>query len=54
MELKTEEWGEYADYLGAFDALIGDERSQQTFRGVVHGIIGAESLRTTRIARFSP
>jgi hypothetical protein len=41
-------------YLGAFDPLIGDKRTERAFRGTVQGIIGAESLVCSRIARFSP
>ncbi len=42
------------DYLAAFDPLIGDKRTDRTFRGTVRGIIGAESLVCSRIAAFSP
>lgn len=41
-------------YLETFDPLIGDRRTQQTFGGVVQGILGAESLVCSRIAAFSP
>jgi len=41
-------------YLSVFDPLIGDKRTQGTFRGSVQGIIGAESLVCSRIAAFSP
>lgn len=54
MELSEEDWHAEEGYLGAFDNLIGDERTRRTFRGVVAGIIGGESLRTSVIARFSP
>jgi hypothetical protein len=54
MELKAEEWEKEEGYLEAFDVLIGDQRTRRTFRGIVQGIIGGESLRATTIARFSP
>ncbi len=41
-------------YLADFDPLIGDRRTEATFRGTVQGIIGAESLVCARIAAFSP
>jgi hypothetical protein len=41
-------------YLSVFDPLIGDRRTERTFRGTVQGIIGAESLICSRIAAFSP
>ena len=41
-------------YLAAFDPLIGDKRTERTFRGTVAGIVGAESLVCARIAAFSP
>jgi hypothetical protein len=42
------------DYLAVFDPLIGDKRTERTFRGTVQGIVGAESLVCSRIAAFSP
>ena len=42
------------EYLARFDRLIGDRRTQGTFRAVIEGIIGGESLRAAVIARFSP
>jgi hypothetical protein len=54
MELTTNEWEQSQDYLDGFDVLIGDERTRRTFRGVIEGIIGGESLRASVIARFSP
>ncbi len=54
MELTAMEWEESLDYLDGFDVLIGDERTRRTFRGVIEGIIGGESLRASVIARFSP
>jgi hypothetical protein len=41
-------------YAAVFDPLIGDRRTKRTFRGIVEGIIGAESLICSRIAAFSP
>lgn len=54
MELSSGEWKESETYLSGFDVLIGDARTQRTFRGVVEGIVGGESLRASVIARFSP
>jgi len=54
MELAGGEWEQSEVYLSAFDVLMGDERTRRTFRGVVEGIIGGESLRASVIARFSP
>ena len=54
MELTATEWEEGQDYLDGFDVLMGDERTRRTFRGVIEGIIGGESLRASVIARFSP
>jgi hypothetical protein len=44
----------YETYLEAYEVLIGDRRTRETFRGVVEGIIANESLLAARIARFSP
>jgi hypothetical protein len=41
-------------YLDHFRSLIGDERTERTFRGTVQGIVGAETLICSRIAAFSP
>ena len=41
-------------YLSGYDGLMGDVRTQRTFRGVIEGIIAGESLLAARIARFSP
>lgn len=41
-------------YLETFDPLIGDQRTRETLRGTVQGIIGAESLVCAQIASFSP
>lgn len=41
-------------YLDHFQSLIGDRRTERLLRGVVQGIIGAESLICARIAAFSP
>jgi hypothetical protein len=54
MKLTPEEWAQSEGYLSGFDVLIGDERTRRTFRGVIEGIIGGESLRASVIARFSP
>jgi hypothetical protein len=54
MEMRSEEWSAGQDYLANFDVLIGDKRTGRTFRGIIHGIIGGESLRASVIARFSP
>lgn len=54
MELTASEWHQSETYLSGFDVLIGDERTRRTFRGVIEGIIGGESLRASVIARFSP
>ncbi len=54
MDLTLEEWEQSEVYLSGFDVLMGDERTRRTFRGVIEGIIGGESLRASVIARFSP
>ena len=54
MDLTVEEWDQSETYLSGFDVLIGDERTRRTFRGVIEGIIGGESLRASVIARFPP
>jgi hypothetical protein len=54
MELTQTEWADSETYLSAFETLIGDERTRRTFQGLIHGIIGGESLRAAVIARFSP
>ncbi len=54
MELSAQERAGCEEYLQAYEVLIGDRRSGQTFRGVVEGIIASESLLAVRIARFSP
>lgn len=41
-------------YLDGFGSLVGDRRTEQLFRGIVQGIIGAESLVCSRISAFSP
>jgi hypothetical protein len=43
-----------AEYLNVLAPLIGDRRTSRTVRGVIEGIIAAESLRCTQIAAFSP
>ena len=42
------------EYLDQFGSLIGDRRTGRAFRGIVQGILGAESLVCARIATFSP
>jgi hypothetical protein len=54
MELNERERQGCEMYLDAYDVLMGDQRTQETFRGVVEGIIAGESLLAARIARFSP
>lgn len=54
MKLTEAEWEQSEVYLSSFDVLIGDKRTRRTFRGVIEGIIGGESLRASVIARFSP
>lgn len=54
MEVSAEQEVAGEGYLAQFDRLIGDMRTRATFRGVVAGIIGGESLRASVIARFSP
>ena len=54
MELAKPEWEASEAYLSPFDSLMGDQRTCRTFREVIYGIIAGESLRTSRIARFSP
>jgi hypothetical protein len=54
MQLNQDEWAQSDTYMSAFETLIGDERTRRTFQGLIHGIIGGESLRAAVIARFSP
>ena len=54
MELSEKERAQSGEYLSAYERLMGDERSRKTFNGMIYGIIGAESLRASQIARFSP
>jgi hypothetical protein len=54
MEFTDEQIGIREEYLGAYDRLIGDERTRRTFREVIEGITGGESLCAASIARFSP
>lgn len=54
MELNQNEREQSEDYLSAFEQLSGDERTRKSFNAIVYGIIGAESLRASQIARFSP
>lgn len=54
MELQSTEQCACESYLGAFEVLIGDKRTERTFEAVIEGIIGAESLQASQIARCSP
>lgn len=54
MKLSEREWQGCESYLGEYDVLMGDVRTQRTFRGVIEGIIAGETLLAARIARFSP
>jgi hypothetical protein len=54
MDLTVAEREQSETFLSGFDVLMGDERTRRTFRGVIEGIIGGESLRASVIARFSP
>src|ERR1700690_2885654 len=54
MELQSAEQRACEGYLGAFEVLMGDKRTERTFEAVIEGIIGAESLRASQIARCSP
>src|SRR5512142_3132700 len=51
MELSEQAQVGCEEYLQAYDVLIGDRRSGETFRGVVEGITASESLLAARIAR---
>lgn len=54
MEIQPTEWEQGQDYLAAYETLIGDERTRRAFNGIIYGIISGESLKASRIARFSP
>ena len=54
MKLTEAKWEPREVYLSGFEVLMGDERTRRTFRGVIEGIIGGESLRASVVARFSP
>ncbi len=54
MELTAAEQDLFGAYLGSFDGLTGDRRTRTLFHATVRGIIGAESLRCSRIAAVSP
>ncbi len=54
MDLSDKEREQSEEYLRAYERLMGDERTRKTFNGMIYGIIGAESLRASQIARFSP
>jgi hypothetical protein len=53
MRLETTQEAVLPEYLGVFDRLIGDQRTQVTFRETVKGIISAGSLVCQRIAASS-
>ena len=53
MKLKATQEATLLEYLGAFDNLIGDQRTRVTFRETVKGIISAGSLVCQRIAAKS-
>jgi hypothetical protein len=54
MELRGEQRGLLDRYLGWYAPLVGDRRTGRLLAGTVVGILGAQSLVTTRIAAFSP
>ena len=54
MELEAEQEGLLPGYLGSFTRLMGDKRTETTFRETVRGIIGAGSLVCEQIAASSP
>ncbi len=54
MQLRRGERAGLEAYLDTFAPLIGDRRTERTFRATVRGIIAAESLACARIAAFSP
>ena len=54
MESSDGLWQGYTEYVGAYRVLIGDQRTERTFRAVMEGIIAGESVLAARIARFSP
>jgi hypothetical protein len=53
MRLGPGQEGLLEGYLAGFLPLIGDKRTEETFRGTVQGIIGSESLLCARIAACS-
>ena len=52
MDMHATEQSSCEGYLRNFEGLIGDQRTGKTFQGVIKGIIGAESLRASQIARY--
>jgi len=54
MELSAAEGDLFAEYLGGFGSLAGDQRTRALLGETVRGIVGAESLCCSRIAAFSP
>ncbi len=54
MEVAKSQGPLLAGYLAHFGTLIGDRRTERAFRGIVQGILGAESLVCARVAAFSP
>jgi hypothetical protein len=53
MELAAEQRGLLGEYVGQFEPLMGDKRTQVAFKEVVRGIISAGSLVCQRIAAHS-
>jgi hypothetical protein len=53
MELAAEQGGLLGEYIGQFESLIGDKRTQVAYKEVVRGIISAGSLVCQRIAAHS-
>jgi hypothetical protein len=51
--LKLDELNQRQIFLDAYEILIGDERMGRTFNGVIDRVISGESLKASRIARFS-
>lgn len=54
MQLAPAQGGLIDGYLDGFLPLIGDKRTETTFRATVQGIIGSESLVCAQIAASSP
>jgi hypothetical protein len=54
MELSAGQGWMFEEYLRHYDGLIGDERTETAFRGIVQGIINSGSLICQRIAAHAP